>query len=101
MSTKKHEAANDLDALADNARALMTATSDVAGEKVAAARKSLNAALDSAKEIADNLREKAVAGAKATHEAVQENPYKTAGIALAVGMVFGFLISRRSSRRDD
>ena len=40
------------DTLAEDARALMAATADVAGEKVGEARKRLAAALDRAKEIA-------------------------------------------------
>ncbi len=66
--------------------ALMAATADVAGEKVGAARKRLAAALDSAKEIAGNVRDKAVAGAKATDEAVHEHPYQAIAIGVGVGV---------------
>jgi ElaB/YqjD/DUF883 family membrane-anchored ribosome-binding protein len=90
---------NDLGTLAEDARALMAATADVAGVKVGEARKRVAAALESAKEIAGNLRDKAVAGAKATDEAVHEHPYKAIGIALGVGALIGFLISRRCSRK--
>jgi ElaB/YqjD/DUF883 family membrane-anchored ribosome-binding protein len=79
----------------------MSATADVAGEKVADARKRLTAALERAKEIADNVRAKAIAGAQATDEAVHEHPYKAIGIALGVGIVFGLLIARRGSRKDE
>ncbi len=101
MDKHKHAAGNDLGTLAEDARALMTATADVAGEKVAEARKRLVSALENIKEIAGNVRDQAVAGAKATDEAVRENPYKAAGIALGVGMLFGFLIARRCSRKGD
>ena len=101
MSKHKHEASNDLGTLAEDARALMAATADVAGEKVAEARKRLTAALERAKEIAENVRDKAVDVAKATDEAVHEHPYKAIGIALGVGMIFGFLIARRGSRKGE
>ena len=97
MDKHKHEASNDLGTLTEDARALMSATADVAGEKVADARKRLTAALERAKEIAGNVRDKAVAGAKVTDEAVHEHPYKAIGIALGVGMIVGFLVARRGS----
>ena len=87
--------------LAEDARALMTATADVAGEKVGEARKRLAAALERGKEIYGRVREKAVEGAKATDEAVHEHPYQAIGIALGVGAVLGYLVSRRCSRRCD
>jgi ElaB/YqjD/DUF883 family membrane-anchored ribosome-binding protein len=64
MNKHKHTAGNDMGTLAEDARALMAATVDVAGEKVAEARKRLHSALESAKEIAGNIRGKTVAGAK-------------------------------------
>jgi ElaB/YqjD/DUF883 family membrane-anchored ribosome-binding protein len=101
MNKHKTEASSDLGTLAEDAHALMSATADVAGEKVADARKRLTTALERAKEIADNVRAKAVAGAKATDEAVHEHPYKAIGIALGVGMIVGFLIARRGSGKGD
>ena len=84
--------------LAEDARALMTATADVAGEKVADARKRVADALESAKEIAGRVRDQAVDYAKATDEAVHEHPYKAIGIAFGVGALLGFLVLRRGSR---
>jgi len=87
--------------LAEDARALMSATADVAGEKVGEARKRLAAALERGKEIYGRVREKAVEGAKAADEAVHEHPYQAIGIALGVGVILGFLIARRCSRNCD
>ena len=87
--------------LAEDARALMTATADVAGEKVADARKRVADALESAKEIAGRVRDQAVDYAKAADEAVHEHPYKAIGIALGVGALLGYLVSRRGSRNGD
>jgi ElaB/YqjD/DUF883 family membrane-anchored ribosome-binding protein len=101
MSKHTQATDNDMGTLAEDARALMAATADVAGEKVSEARKRLTAALESAKNIASNVRDKAVAGAKATDEAVREHPYQAIGIALGVGAIIGFLAARRCSRSSD
>ena len=87
--------------LAEDARALMAATADVAGEKVSEARKRLAAALESGKKILGRVKDKAVEGAKATDEAVREHPYQALAIAFGVGAIAGYLISRRCSRNDD
>ena len=101
MNKQTQAISNDLGQLADDARALMTATADVAGEKVSEARKRLAAALESGKEIYGRVREKAVEGVKAADEVVHEHPYQAIGIALGVGALFGYLISRRCSRHGD
>lgn len=98
MNKQTHAVSDAMGSLAEDARALMSATADVAGDKVADARKRLAAALESGKEIAGRVRDKAVEGAKAADEAVREHPYQAIGIALGVGAVLGYLISRRCSR---
>jgi ElaB/YqjD/DUF883 family membrane-anchored ribosome-binding protein len=92
---------HDLGTLAEEARALMAATADVAGEKVNEARQRLAAALERSKEIYGRVKEKAVEGAKATDEAVREHPYQATGIAFGLGMLIGCLASRRCSRDGD
>ena len=92
---------NEKDTLAEDARALMTATADVTGEKVGEARKRLAAALDSAKEIAGRVRDKAVEGAQAADKTVRENPYQAIGIAFGVGALLGYFVMRRCSRNGD
>jgi ElaB/YqjD/DUF883 family membrane-anchored ribosome-binding protein len=101
MSKHTAETSSDVSALAEDARALLSATADVAGEKVGDARKRLTAALERAKEIAGQVRDKAVQGAKATDEAVREHPYQAMAIALGVGAVIGYLAARRCSRNND
>ena len=101
MNKETQAISNDVGQLADDARALLTATADVAGEKVGEARKRLAAALERAKEIGSRLREKAVAGAKATDEAVHEHPYQAIAIGVGVGAILGFLLARRCSRNCD
>ena len=101
MNKHTHATSNDVGTLAEDARALMAATEDVAGEKVAEARTRLIAALESAKEIAGRVRDKAVEGAHAADEAVRENPYQAIGIAFGGGALVGYLAMRRRSRHGD
>jgi ElaB/YqjD/DUF883 family membrane-anchored ribosome-binding protein len=101
MNQETQTVCNDMGQLAEDAQALMAATAEVAGEKVSAARKRLAAALESAKVVAGKLRDKAVAGAKATDEAVHEHPYQAIAIGVGVGLVAGYLLSRRCSRNCD
>lgn len=91
---------DDLGNLAEDARALMSATADVAGERVSQARERLAAALENGKEIYGRVREKAVEGARVADKTVREHPYQAIGIAVGVGVIAGFLIARQFTRRD-
>jgi ElaB/YqjD/DUF883 family membrane-anchored ribosome-binding protein len=95
MDKQRQTGENDMGTLAEDARALMAATADVAGDKVAEARRRLTAALDSGKQVFGRVREKAVEGAKAADQLVRENPYQTLVIAFGVGAVIGYLLGRR------
>jgi ElaB/YqjD/DUF883 family membrane-anchored ribosome-binding protein len=101
MNEEKRMTSNNMDTLAEDARALMAATADVAGEKVSEARKRLAAALESGKEIYGRVRDKTVDCAKATDEAVHEHPYQAIGIAFGVGALIGYLVAHRCSRNGD
>lgn len=101
MSKHLHAVNNDVSTLAEDARALITATADVAGEKVSEARQRLAAALESGKEIYGRVTDKAVEGAKAADQAVHEHPYHAIGIALGAGALIGFLLARRCSHHGD
>ena len=89
---------DDVAQLAEDARALLTATADVAGEKVGEARKRLATALESGKEIYGRVRDRAVEGAKAADQTVRENPYQAIAIGVGVGALLGYLLARRCSR---
>jgi ElaB/YqjD/DUF883 family membrane-anchored ribosome-binding protein len=82
----------------EDAQALLSATAHVAEEKVAEARKRLTAAIEKGKETWENVQEKAVAGAKATDQVIREHPYRALGVALGVGALVGYLLSRRNSK---
>jgi len=101
MSKRTHAVSDAMGTLAEDARNLMTATADVAGEKVGEARKRLAAALESGKEFYGRCREKAVEGAKATDLAVHEHPYHAVSIAVGAGALIGYLLARRCSRNGD
>jgi ElaB/YqjD/DUF883 family membrane-anchored ribosome-binding protein len=101
MNTTTQKTHADLGQLAEDAGALMSATADVAGEKVGEARKRLAAALERAKEMAATVREKAVAGAKVTDAAVHEHPYQAIAVGVGVGVLVGYLLGRRCSRNSD
>jgi ElaB/YqjD/DUF883 family membrane-anchored ribosome-binding protein len=96
MSKHTHTHSNNLDTLAEDARALLSATADVAEGKVMEARERLAAALDSGKDIYGRVREKAVEGARAADHAVREHPYQAIGIAFGVGALLGLLLTRRN-----
>lgn len=98
MNKETQAISNDMSQLADDARALMAATADVAGEKVGEARKRLAAALERGKEIYGRARVKAVEGAKAADEAVHEHPYQAIAIGVGLGTLLGYLLARRCSR---
>ena len=100
MNKEMQAISNDVGTLAEDARALMAATADVAGEKVAEARKRLGAALESGKELYGRARDKALDGAKAADEAVHEHPYQAIGVALGLGALLGYLLARRCSSND-
>ncbi len=99
---KQTQAVGDaMGTLAEDARALMAATADVAGEKVGEARKRLAAALERGKEIYGRVKEKAVEGAKAADQAVHEHPYQAIAIGVGVGALIGYLVARRCNRNCD
>ena len=99
----KHEetAEQTAGSLADDARELLEATQDIAGAKVAEARRRLAAALEKGKELYVELRETAAEGMKATDRVVRESPYVAVGIAFGAGALLGYWLSRPRSRNGD
>lgn len=84
---KKHVDTTDTEdagTFLEDARELLSATTNVAGEKVAAARERLTAALEKAKQ-----------GIKATDVAIHKNPYKSIAVAAGVGIIVGYFLARR------
>ena len=87
----------NLNRLAEDAQAFMTATADVAGEKIENARKRLAVALDGSKELYDKARAKAIEGAKAADDAIVDHPYQALAIGVGIGAIVGFLLARRGT----
>ena len=92
---------HELNQLAEDAHALLAATAGVAGEKVGEARQRLTAALDRAKDMAGQVRDQAVAGAKATDATVRANPYQAIAIGIGAGLLAGYLLGRRCGGKCD
>lgn len=101
MNKPSQAISNDMGQLAEEARALIAATADVAGDKVVEARKRLAAALESGREMYGRVRDRAVEGAKVADQTVRENPYQSIAIGFGVGALVGYLLARRCSRDRD
>jgi len=95
MNQQTQAIRNDLTQLAEDARALMAATADVAGDKVTEARKRLTTALDRGRDIYGQARARAAEGARAADQVVHEHPYEAIAIGVGVGALLGYLIARR------
>lgn len=92
---KRNNVYAELQNLATDAQALIAATSDVAGEKVADVRRRLGVALERGRETWENAREKAVESARAADEVIREKPYHAMAVAFGVGAILGILLARR------
>jgi len=95
----KEKLVEDLKIVIADAEDLLRATASQAGEKISAAREKVQDTLDRAKaglgDIEDVVTDTGRQAARATNEFVQANPWQAVGIAAAVGLVVGLLISRR------
>jgi ElaB/YqjD/DUF883 family membrane-anchored ribosome-binding protein len=85
----------DLKTVVRDGEALLRAGARDLGERGAAARERLNAALEVAKDTQRRLQERAVSGARATDRVVKEYPYHSLGTAFGLGILLGILASRR------
>ena len=92
MSNEIQAISQDLSHLAHHARALVTATADVASDQVVEARAQLANVLNSGKHL---IREKFTDYSRSYRESVSLNPYEAVGIALGVGFLIGFCCLRR------
>jgi ElaB/YqjD/DUF883 family membrane-anchored ribosome-binding protein len=86
----------DLKEVVRDGEELLRAGAEDLGERGAAAKEKLAAALEVAKETQRRLQERAIASAKAADIYIRTNPYQSIGIAFGVGMLIGLLAARRS-----
>ncbi len=84
--------------LAEDARALVHATADVAGDKIGEIRKRLSVALDRETKmygrVCDRVRDRALEGTKAANDAVHDHPYQAIAISIGIGALIGYLVTR-------
>jgi ElaB/YqjD/DUF883 family membrane-anchored ribosome-binding protein len=99
QDVSKDKLVADLKIVVADAEELLRATASHAGEKVSVARERIQASLASARvklvEAERALAERTRQAAKVADEYVHQNPWQAVGIAAAVGLVLGVLISRR------
>jgi len=95
----KEKLVEDLKIVIADAEDLLRATASLAGEKISAVREKVQDSLDRAKsglgDIEDVVMDTGRQAARATDDYVQANPWRAVGIATAVGVVIGLLISKR------
>lgn len=79
---------------------LLKATANQTGEKVTAVRARVEESLAVSKkqlgELERNIEEKTKAAVRATDDMVRQHPWRSVGIAAAIGFLVGLLTSRRS-----
>lgn len=89
----------DIKSVISDAEAVLSATADQAGEKVANLRGRVQARLGDAKvrltDAEEVLVAKTKAAAQATDAYVHESPWTAVGVAAGVGLLVGLLIGRR------
>ncbi len=90
------EIANDLRDLVRDAEKLLSQTGDAADEKFTELRARMRDALENSHGHFERAREYATDQAKRCDEYVRSHPYQTVGVAAAVGLVLGALLTRRS-----
>ena len=95
----KEKLMEDLRTVVVDAEELLKATANQTGERIAAARIKAGESLQVAKarlaEAQASVVEKVKVAAQSTDEYVHHNPWQAVGIAGALGLALGVLVSRR------
>jgi len=95
----REKLASDLKVVVADAEELLRATAGQMGEKAIIAREriqeSMRIAKDKLAQVEEVVIDKTKAAARATDDYVHDHPWGAVGIAAAVGLVIGMLISRR------
>lgn len=99
QEVSREQLISDFKVVVSDAEALLKATADHGGEKVAELRAKTEESLKAMRaKIGDAqmaLVDKTKEAAKATDHYVHENPWKSIGVAAGVGLALGFLFGRR------
>jgi ElaB/YqjD/DUF883 family membrane-anchored ribosome-binding protein len=72
-----------------------------ASDEIEELRERLQGAIADGQNMISNLKDNLARHARRADQAVRANPYQTAGIAAGVGLLVGFLLSRRGSSSSD
>ncbi|MDP3071258.1 MAG: hypothetical protein Q8N18_13290 [Opitutaceae bacterium] len=104
MTTRTESTAQPPQALLEDLRSLVTEAEKLIdgtpGEHAADALGALRTRFDAAQarlgELYADTRQKVVAGAKCTDQAIRANPYQALALALGAGLLVGVLLGRRS-----
>jgi|GraSoi_2013_40cm_1033754.scaffolds.fasta_scaffold111006_2 ElaB/YqjD/DUF883 family membrane-anchored ribosome-binding protein len=99
LNAATEQLVDDFNKVVTDTEALLRALASVPGEKTASLRASVEENLGAAKKRVRELRgaavEKTAAAARATDEYVHDNPWPVIGVAAAVGLIVGLLLSDR------
>lgn len=91
------ELLNDLHALVSEAEKMMgDSLTEHTADAVGALRSRFDAAQERLGHLYAGAKQKVVAGAKCTDEAIRANPYQSLAIAAGAGLIIGVLLGRRS-----
>jgi len=93
--TSAEQLLDDLTAVVRDAEGLLKATASQTGERVAEVRAKAEESLRQAKERLAGFEDQAREVAGEADKFVRTNPWQAVGVAAAVGLVVGLLISRR------
>jgi ElaB/YqjD/DUF883 family membrane-anchored ribosome-binding protein len=96
-SAAAEKAIQDLKTVAEDAEELLKESTGTANDKTKLAREKLMAAMETAKETCKKLEAKVVEGAKATDKTIRAHPYESMFVSFGVGVLVGYLITRKSS----
>lgn len=92
-----HDLYEDLRSLVTDAEKMMgESLSEHSAEAISALRVRFAAAQERLGELYTGARQKVIAGAKCTDEAIRTHPYQSLAIALGAGLLAGVLLGRRS-----
>ena len=92
METRAKDLTNEAKNMGREAKEVIRDTAEDWAEQAKAAG---TAAYQKAQAAYQFAQSKAAASAKATDEAIRENPYKALGVAFGVGLLIGFLAKRK------
>ena len=85
----------DLKRIIRDSEALLHDSAEVVGDKAREGRERLAEIVESAKATCHRLEGRVIEGAKAADHVIRDHPYQSIGIAAAVGLLIGVLVTRK------